>query len=252
MTSQGDRALPTGWMHVLVQAWAAAGESVEVRRLDGTLVYANAAWSAVEDGLDGEPTTGWPTSVPPALRDGASADGQWSGLVTVVGPDGASRHLETRALRVPANDQAPELLVIVRRDVTTGLRMAESLSDHELRLELTSLGARDALWDWKIDRDEAWFSSRWFEILGHPAAAAEARLETWLERVHADDRQRLEEAIDEHLAGQSPLLEVEHRVQHASGTWTWFLVRGRVQQRAGGRAAAPGRLLHRSHRDQER
>lgn len=135
------------------------------------------------------------------------------------------------ALDLGANDYITkpiDLPVVLARMRTQLARMQAErrLAQSEERYALALRGTNDGLWDWTIPTGQIYFSSRWNEVLGLGAEASTGTLETWLDRVHADDRGRLKAQIDEHLQGLSLGLESEHRLRHENGQYRWMLVRG--------------------------
>jgi diguanylate cyclase (GGDEF)-like protein/PAS domain S-box-containing protein len=114
-------------------------------------------------------------------------------------------------------------------------RAVQALRESEERYALAMRGAKDGLWDWDLLRGQAYFSPRWKTMLGYAEDALGARPEEWLSRVHADDLPRLRQALDEHLAGQVPYFECEHRMRAADGAWRWMLSRGLAVRDASGR-----------------
>ncbi len=113
-----------------------------------------------------------------------------------------------------------------------------ALRESEERYSLAVRGANDGIGDWELRAGRVYYSPRWRSMLGDPEDVGE-RPDDWLERVHPEDRPLLREALDAHLAGALPHLELEHRVRHADGTWRWMLARG-LAVRAGD--GAPYRL----------
>jgi diguanylate cyclase (GGDEF)-like protein/PAS domain S-box-containing protein len=98
-----------------------------------------------------------------------------------------------------------------------------ALRRSEERYALALRAANDALWDWDLETGEVHFTERWQEMIG---AAGEPGMDRWLERVNPEDRPQLEAAIAEHLAGETPLLDHEHRLKAAGGDWIWVRARG--------------------------
>ena len=47
-----------------------------------------------------------------------------------------------------------------------------------------------------------------------------------MSRVHPDDHPLLTQAVKDHLEGDAPQLEIEHRVRHRDGNFRWMLTRG--------------------------
>lgn len=46
--------------------------------------------------------------------------------------------------------------------------------------------------------------------------------------VHPDDKIRVQQALDAHLAGQTEFYECEFRFKHKSGAWVWFANNGKI------------------------
>lgn len=96
------------------------------------------------------------------------------------------------------------------------------------RLELALEAGQFGVWDWNIPSDEVTFDDRWAKMLGYSLAEIDPRLEAWEQRVHPDDQERVDAALDEHLEGETELYECEHRLQTKSGEWIWVRDVGRV------------------------
>src|SRR5262249_4736222 len=73
------------------------------------------------------------------------------------------------------------------------------------------------------------------EPLGYPAPESTADWETLAESIHHDDRARVEQALRDYLAGQTPEYQVEFRARHRDGSYRWFLSRGVVVRDPDGR-----------------
>jgi diguanylate cyclase (GGDEF)-like protein/PAS domain S-box-containing protein len=101
------------------------------------------------------------------------------------------------------------------------------LENTKTRYALAATGSNDGLWDWDLKNNTVYYSSRWFSLLGQPDSR-EATLETWLSRVHTDDRERVESYLNNHLEGHSRHFESEHRLLHQDGSYKWMLVRGKA------------------------
>ncbi len=115
-------------------------------------------------------------------------------------------------------------------------RAVAELRRSEERYELAVRAANDGLWDWDLVRDRIYLSPRWHSLLGHPERSGEESPVAWFELVHDEDRTQVRDAIAAHLAGETQLLEVEHRMRHADGTWRWTLSRGLAIRDEDGRA----------------
>jgi len=158
--------------------------------------------------------------------------------------DGKPRTLNH--LRLGAGADAPIVQVkvlpvaggvtLLWHDVTERTRAEHELRSNGERLALAAEGANDGLWQWHLQTQEFYVSSRWRAMMGLPAHAAIAGPEEWLGRVHSEDSDQLKAALDAHLAGATPVFQHEHRIRHEDGTYRRVLCRG-VAVRGAGRKA---------------
>jgi len=116
------------------------------------------------------------------------------------------------------------LLHAIRYALTHQRQIAAVLADHD-RLALALEGTRDGLWDWDVDADRVFYSTRFKEQLGyHEDEIGETRGE-WLGRIHPDDRAPFTQALDAFVSGTADRFDFEHRVQHRDGGYRWLLAR---------------------------
>jgi len=101
--------------------------------------------------------------------------------------------------------------------------------------------AGDAAFEWDMRAGVFWVSGRFRDLLGgdEPGTTHAG----WLDRVHPDDRETLQAALDAHLAGQAERLDNEHRVRQSDGSWRWLLVRGQAQRDSQGRPLKVGGIF---------
>lgn len=102
----------------------------------------------------------------------------------------------------------------------------EALRRSEERYALAVRGANDGLWDWDLTTDRIYYAPRWKAMLGYEDHEIGDSPREWFGRIHDLDVQRVEAEVSEHLEGQSPHLQTEHRILHLDGTYRWVLTRG--------------------------
>ncbi|MGA2594199.1 MAG: EAL domain-containing protein [Bryobacteraceae bacterium] len=116
-------------------------------------------------------------------------------------------------------------------------RAEEALRESEERYALAARGANDGLWDWDLENNQVYFSSRWKEMLGYQESEIGDSPEEWLSRVHREDRPLLEsELTARRETDGSAEYASEHRMQHKDGSYRWMLSRGVVLRDAKGKA----------------
>jgi PAS domain S-box-containing protein len=116
----------------------------------------------------------------------------------------------------------------VSTDITEQKRREQELQRLKERLELAVEGGNLGIWDWDMTTDEVEFNEQWARMLGYSLDEIEPRLEAWERRVHPDDLDRVEDALEEHIAGETELYDTEHRMRTADGRWQWIRAIGKI------------------------
>ncbi len=122
----------------------------------------------------------------------------------------------------PNNDHDPDIECL---DVKLLRSWSNKLST--LALEAT----RDGVWAWHIPSGEAYFSPRYYTMLGYAPDELPANYDTWVHLLHPEDRAATEALVKEHIDSKRESYEVEFRLRTKSGNWLWILGRGRVVER---------------------
>ncbi|MBI3513629.1 MAG: EAL domain-containing protein [Proteobacteria bacterium] len=136
-----------------------------------------------------------------------------------------------RAIQSDANDyvvkpvEARALLWRIETHLAR-CRAELALRESEQRLTLALRGSNEGLWDWDRDSGAIYFSPRWKALLGYGETEGPASFDAWLELVHPDDRVMFVGAIDAHVSGDTPQLDIEYRIRHRSGEYRWARTRG--------------------------
>jgi PAS domain S-box-containing protein len=147
----------------------------------------------------------------------------------------------------PVLDEAGNVSeIVISFTEVTNLKQAErALQKSEERLQLVLQGAKDAAWDWDVATDEAYYSPRYWEMLGYAVDELPADPWMWLRQIHPDDQPRVLGQIDGMMQGGATTYEIEFRMRHKSGQFLSILSRGFVLRDAAG--AAPVWYEQRPH-----
>ena len=113
-----------------------------------------------------------------------------------------------------------------------------SLRESEQRWRFAIEGAGDGLWDWDMESGHVFYSSRWKSMLGYADDEIEPNIAIWGELVHPEDKQRVLDAVQQHLDGHTPEFVQEYRIRCKDGSWRWLLARGMALHDA----ARPGKV----------
>ena len=112
------------------------------------------------------------------------------------------------------------------RYAITHQRALRALAESEERFALAMAGANDGLWDWDLRADQLYLSARWKAMLGYAEMDLGPSPAEWLDRIHAGDLERFQQALAAHLDGRVTHFEVEHRVRARDRSYRWMLARG--------------------------
>ncbi len=112
--------------------------------------------------------------------------------------------------------------------VLARLKVEKALKENEERLNLVLDASDSGFVDWDVTTDTLRFNRRWIEKLGYDPDKIKHQMEFWEKLIHEEDLPHAEKALDEHLEGRAPCVEIEHRVLTAGGEWKWILTRGRT------------------------
>ncbi|MBE9096737.1 PAS domain S-box protein [Tychonema sp. LEGE 07203] len=104
----------------------------------------------------------------------------------------------------------------------------EELRKSEERWELALKGNQDGIWDLNIQTNQAFRSARWQEIIGYSDGEIDSCNSEWIDRVHPDDRDRVQTAIQDYLDRQTPNYAGEYRLQCKDGSYKWVLARAQA------------------------
>lgn len=102
----------------------------------------------------------------------------------------------------------------------------KALRESEARYTLAVGGANDGLWDWNLETDEVYYSSRTMVMIGLPEQEAHFPMATWWARVHPEDRDEATAELQSHLGGFTAHYQAEYRVRHEDGSYIWVFDRG--------------------------
>lgn len=146
--------------------------------------------------------------------------------------------LTLTAASSPQQDLAFEEVEKVRHELDEERRSRQQAEfargESEARWRYAIEGSGDGLWDWDLTSGKVFYSERWKSMLGFSDGDLRGHIDEWGDLVHPDDKQRVLEAVEDHLAGRSPEFVQEYRIRCKDGSWKWMLARGMAM------AAVPG------------
>lgn len=107
-------------------------------------------------------------------------------------------------------------------------RISEKQKEADLRFKLAVEGSAAGLWVWEsIAEDIAWWSPKFYELMGYENNEIEASLSNFDNYLHPDDVELVHKLIGRHLTKKLPY-NCEYRVLTKSGKYKWFLGSGQA------------------------
>jgi diguanylate cyclase (GGDEF)-like protein/PAS domain S-box-containing protein len=152
--------------------------------------------------------------------------------------------VSARSQRHPTVDfflpEERQLMLSLAETITIYLNRAHAeaaLEESEERYRLLNLATNDAVWDWDLRKDSLWWNDGVEVLFGYPKQDVPAELSWWTERVHPEDRARVDGSL--HAAALEPTRSTwveEYRFQRRDGTYAHIQDRGYVMRNSKGTA----------------
>ena len=96
------------------------------------------------------------------------------------------------------------------------------------RFEFAAEGADLGVWDYYPQTGAVNYSRIWAQLLGYSLDEVRPDVDFFLEHLHPDDRPGVAARLTDHIAGQTPFYESEHRLRTRDGAWKWVVDRGKT------------------------
>lgn len=109
-----------------------------------------------------------------------------------------------------------------RKHIETQLRTSQE------QFSLVAASTMDGIIDRHLGQDFLLYTPRWKELLGYSDAELTNSLSVWLERIHPDDRAKIEKISRAEQYDEDGRTESEYRMKHKDGKYRWFLGRSQL------------------------
>ncbi|MFO7903297.1 MAG: PAS domain S-box protein [Planctomycetota bacterium] len=117
------------------------------------------------------------------------------------------------------------------RIANTAARAFKEIEYSERKLTNVIQGTNAGTWEWNINSGQTVFDQRWAEIIGYDLLDLNCPTrQRWFNRIHPDDRSRVESTLQRHFAGKNKFYDCEYRLRHKDGSWIWVHDRGQVSR----------------------
>jgi PAS domain-containing protein len=89
---------------------------------------------------------------------------------------------------------------------------------------------REGLWDWNLVTNRIHVSPRWLALIGCDEHEIGHTPESWLNRIHPEDRDRVNSELESARNDGRFELDVPHRLRHKNGTYRWMSCRALIER----------------------
>jgi PAS domain S-box-containing protein len=137
-------------------------------------------------------------------------------------------HLESTFFQSGEEGGAFAKIHLVLSDATERMRAGAKLRESEERFKYALEATRDGLWDFNLITKQVYFSPQWLKLLGYQDETPTDQVEFFFDLIHPDDIAEVQSSMADHLAGLTPVKQVEVRLRVKSGEYRWFFDRGEV------------------------
>ncbi len=115
-------------------------------------------------------------------------------------------------------------------DITERKETEQALRISEDRYFKVMSAVNDGIWDWYLQTGYVYFDERYYTMAGYEPDEFAHDFHEFLKRVHPEDCQKVEQHVQEHLAGKAPVFDIEFRFLQKNNQWLWIRGRGKVVQ----------------------
>ena len=220
---------------VLGKVVESAAVGMVVSDMDGRMVYANAAFTAllgrgVEDGggdffelIHPDDSAAARQRLTLLMHGEAS---EYRGEHQFRHADGSPLWVMVAAALLRADSGEPLYLITQLTSIELQKKAEEALAHSESRWNFALESARQGVWDHDIRTDTMFYSRMWRIMRGIPPdEEIDGDQAKWLARIHPDDRERIMANVDRQDKGESDTLE--YRELTRDGSYIWILSRGK-------------------------
>lgn len=119
-----------------------------------------------------------------------------------------------------------EYLISFFSDITSYKETEIEIFNRKQLFELAVKGTNDGIWDWNIETNELYLSTRLKEQLGYEKEELENSMEVFKESIFEEDREKVMNELEAYLSGSVETYNITFRMVSKDGEIKWINSRG--------------------------
>ncbi|HEY8558827.1 MAG TPA: PAS domain-containing protein [Pyrinomonadaceae bacterium] len=140
--------------------------------------------------------------------------------------DGAPAWIFARGRGLYDERGSPLAMNGVTLDITGRKQTQERLQTSDERFRLVTRATNDAIWDWNLQTDEAWWNDGVGTLFGYAPGEVGKTSAWWYENIHPEDRERVVSGIHAVIDNGGEKWSDEYRFRCADGGYKYVFDRG--------------------------
>lgn len=110
-----------------------------------------------------------------------------------------------------------------------------ALITSDQRYELAVEGADCCIWDWEVENDIYYFSTKWKSYLGYENDEVKNTFEGWTNLIHVEDKNNVVSQINDYILSNSSSYESVYRMVCKNGEEKWILSKAKAIRNSDGK-----------------
>ncbi len=139
-----------------------------------------------------------------------------------------------KPFRLPGRGDWSVMGIVV--DISARKETEIELYRQKEQFELAVRGSKDGIWDWDIERNEFYFSTRLKQQLGYINGDIDNDFKTLWKLLHDEDRRIVISNLKQYLKGEISEYNIEFRMRASDSSYRWINARGEALWNKDGKA----------------
>ncbi|WP_292461697.1 PAS domain S-box protein [Methanolobus sp.] len=143
-----------------------------------------------------------------------------------LGADDTPVYVEINAYPLFDEEGNLESIIEYSIDITERKQIMQELQKSREQFMLAVNGSNDGIWDWDMRNNSLYLSPQWKQMIGYDDSELPNQLSSFEDRLHPEDKARVQDYLHSYLNGKFPAYSIEFRLLHKDGSYIWVLARG--------------------------